>query len=250
MIKLISKIPPVLIVFLIICIIWELFARYIAMPFIFPSISQIIAELWQQRAALFLTHLPATLKVFLFSFLLTLILGVGLGILLAEIKFLENGFFNIIVNSQTIPIIAIAPLFILWFGYGVLSKVFVATFISFPTLVIIIHNGIKSIKSDYIDLFKTMKASNWDIFIKLKIPMILPDFLNSLKIIIPIVLMGATIGEWLGGSAGLGYFSRRMMTNLNGAGIFAPVIILSSIATIGIWIVSYLEREKVFWRRK
>ena len=94
-----------------------------------------------------------------------------------------------------------------------------------------------------------MNASDWDIFVKLKVPTVLPYFFSSLKISIPLVLIGAAIGEWLGANAGLGYFSKRMMTQLDGAGVFAPIVLISVIAIAFVQLISVIEKKILIWRK-
>ena len=95
-----------------------------------------------------------------------------------------------------------------------------------------------------------MNASDWDIFMKLKVPSVIPYFFSSLKIAIPLVLIGAAIGEWLGANAGLGYFSKRMMTQLDGAGVFAPIVLISVIAIIFVQLITIIEKKILVWREK
>ena len=94
-----------------------------------------------------------------------------------------------------------------------------------------------------------MKATEWDIFIKLKVPSSIPYFFSSLKIAIPLVLIGAAIGEWLGANAGLGYFSKRMMTQLDGAGVFAPIVLISVIAIVFVQLITIIEKKILVWRK-
>ena len=95
---------------------------------------------------------------------------------------------------------------------------------------------------------KTFGAGRKEIFCKLKLPAALPYFFSAIKMAIPMSIIGAAIGEWLGAQAGLGYFSRRMMTQLDGAGVFAPIVLLSAVAMLAVAIVSWIEKKVVTWR--
>ena len=124
--------------------------------------------------------------------------------------------------------------------FATLEVAFISIFISF------ILGGILAIlmdKNEYIELFKSMKATEWQIFTKLKVPTTIPYFFSALKMSIPLVLIGAAIGEWLGANAGLGYFSKRMMTQLDGAGVFAPIVLISIIAIIFVKLISIFEKN-------
>ena len=99
-----------------------------------------------------------------------------------------------------------------------------------------------------VDMLKTFGAGRKEIFCKLKLPAALPYFFSAIKMAIPMSIIGAAIGEWLGAQAGLGYFSRRMMTQLDGAGVFAPIVLLSAVAMLAVAIVSWIEKKVVTWR--
>ena len=160
----------------------------------------------------------------------------------------EKMLYPLIVASQTIPTTALAPLFVLWFGYTIWSKVLVTVLITFFPIAMTVFDGFRSAKTDMIDMLKTFGAGQKEIFLKLKIPAALPYFFSALKMAIPMSIIGAAIGEWLGAQAGLGYFSRRMMTQLDGAGVFAPIVLLSVVAMIAVGIVSWLEKKIITWR--
>jgi putative hydroxymethylpyrimidine transport system permease protein len=99
-----------------------------------------------------------------------------------------------------------------------------------------------------IELLGTFGADRRQIFLKLKLPAVLPYFFSAIKMAIPLSIIGAAIGEWLGAQSGLGYFSRRMMTQLDGAGVFAPVLLLSIVAMIGVAVLSVVEKRLITWR--
>lgn len=99
-----------------------------------------------------------------------------------------------------------------------------------------------------IELLETYGASRIQIFRKLKLPATLPYFFSALKMAVPMSIVGAAIGEWLGAQAGLGYFSRRMITQLDGAGVFAPIVVLSAVAILLVAILALIEKKVVRWR--
>ena len=160
----------------------------------------------------------------------------------------EKMLYPLIVASQTIPTTALAPLFVLWFGYTIWIKVLVTVLITFFPIARTVFDGFRSAKTDMVDMLKTFGAGKKEIFLKLKIPAALPYFFSALKMAIPMSIIGAAIGEWLGAQAGLGYFSRRMMTQLDGAGVFAPIVLLSVVAMIAVGVVSWLEKKIITWR--
>ena len=155
-----------------------------------------------------------------------------------------------VVASQTIPTTALAPLFVLWFGYGIWSKVLVTVLMTFFPVAITVFDGFRSVRTEMEELLVTFGAGRREIFCKLKLPAVLPYFFSAMKMAIPLSVIGAAIGEWLGAQSGLGYFSRRMMTQLDGAGVFAPILLLSAAAMLLVAVTAAVERRVVTWRNK
>ncbi|KGK86008.1 ABC transporter permease [Clostridium sp. HMP27] len=222
---------------------WEIIARYINAMFILPSPTKVLMKTWELREPLFLVHLPATMLVTFIGLLISIVLGVMLAIAMSLNKRIEEAIYPILVVTQTIPITALAPIFVLWFGYSIWSKVVVTILITFFPIVVNTYDGFRSTKREMEELLVTFGASKKEIFIKLKFPHALPYFFSALKIAVPLSVIGAAIGEWLGAQSGLGYFSKRMMTQLDGAAVFAPIMILSLVAIVLVWIINILENK-------
>ncbi|WP_293720238.1 ABC transporter permease [uncultured Cetobacterium sp.] len=245
-----KKFNPGTLSILIFFMCWEVLGKAINKAYILPTPLNILIKIWTLKKSLFLTHLPATLTIAVTASILTLILGVTLAIAMDFNKIVYDSIYPLIVTSQTIPITALAPIFILWFGYSIWSKVIVSVIISFFPITITIYNGFQNIEKDEINYFKSLKATKIQIFFKLKLPRALPNFFSALKMSVPLVLIGSAIGEWLGATSGLGYFSKRMMSQLDGAGVFAPIVIISLLAIILVRMITSLENKILHWRRK
>lgn len=239
--------PAILVV--IFLVIWEVVARIIGMAFILPSPTQVVVKLWDLKEILFLAHLPATLSVIVTGLVLSIVLGVGLAVWMNVSKTAEKAFYPILISSQTIPIIALAPIFVLWFGYTLWSKVAVTLLITFFPITVNTFDGLRSSSKEIRELLMTMGASKREIFFKLQVPSALPHFYSGLKVAVTLSVIGAAIGEWLGAQAGLGYFSRRMMTQFDGAGVFAPIVLLSLVGIILFLLVILLEKITLKWRK-
>ena len=229
-------------------IVWQALAMGMDAAYILPSPVQVVLRLWALRGPLFTAHLPATMSVTLIGLGFSLALGVALALLMDASPTAEHALYPLIVASQTIPTTALAPLFVLWFGYTIWSKVLVTVLMTFFPVVITVFDGFRSVRTDMIDLMTTFGATRGQIFRKLKPPAALPYFFSALKMAVPLSIIGAAIGEWLGAQEGLGYFSRRMMTQLDGAGVFAPILLLSLVAMALVGVVSLLEKRAVTWR--
>jgi ABC-type nitrate/sulfonate/bicarbonate transport system, permease component len=164
-------------------------------------------------------------------------------------KSVERAIYPIIIASQTIPTIALAPIFVLWFGYSIWSKVVVTILITFFPIAVNSFDGLKSSSKELKELMQTMGATKKAIFLKLDVPSAMPHFYSGLKVAFPLSVIGAAIGEWLGAQAGLGYFSRRMMTQFDGAGVFAPIVLLSLMGIVLFLLVSIFEKRSLKWRK-
>ena len=239
---------PALVFLFVLLMLWQLGAMKVNAAYILPTPLQILEKLWQLRDVLFTVHLPATMLVTLVGLAISLVLGLGLAVLMDASLFCRKAIYPVVVASQTIPTTAIAPLFFLWFGYGIWSKVLVTVLITFFPITITVYDGFQSAHGEMTELLLTYGAGPRDIFWKIKVPCALPYFFSAVKMAIPMSIIGAAIGEWLGAQSGLGYFSRRMMTQLDGAGVFAPIVLLSAAAMAAVGLVSLLERRVVRWR--
>ena len=229
-------------------LLWEVAARRINAAYILPAPEQILARLWELREPLLGAHLPATMEVVLIGLLISVLLGVGLAVLMDLSPMAEKALYPLIVASQTIPVTALAPLFVLWFGYSIWSRVLVTVLMTFFPVAITVYDGFRSVRTDMKELMLSFGASGRQIFFKLKLPAVLPYFFSALRMAVPISVIGAAIGEWLGAQCGLGYFSRRMMTQLDGAGVFAPVLLLSLAAMLMVAAVGCIEAVLIHWR--
>ena len=242
-----GNLPALLLLFLLL-ILWQIGAMKVNAAYILPTPLQILNRLWGLRGALFLVHLPATMGVTALGLAISLVLGLGLAVLMDASVPCRKALYPLVVASQTIPTTAIAPLFVLWFGYGIWSKVLVTVLITFFPITITVYDGLQAARIEWIELLQTYGATSTDVFFKIKAPTALPYFFSAIKMAIPMSIIGAAIGEWLGAQSGLGYFSRRMMTQLDGAGVFAPIVLLSAAAMLAVALVSLLEKKLVRWR--
>ena len=241
---------PSIILIILLLFLWQIIAMLIDAHYILPSPTQILVRLYELRKPLFTVHLPATIGVTILGLIISIILGILLAVFMDVNENAANALYPIIIASQTIPTTAIAPLFVLWFGYGIWSKVLVTILITFFPITITLYDGFKSTKREMEELLITYGANKKDIFLKLKIPSAMPYFFSSIKMAIPLSIIGAAIAEWLGAQSGLGYFSKRMMSQLDGAGVFAPIVLLSAVAMILVYLVTILEKKIVKWRKE
>ena len=239
---------PALIFLLVLVMVWQAGAMGMNASYILPTPIEIFQRLWELREPLFTVHLPATMTVTAIGLAISLVLGLALAVAMDASDMVRRMLYPVVVVSQTIPTTAIAPLFVLWLGYGIWSKVLVTVLITFFPITITVYDGLRSAKTEMAELLQTYGATRREIFWKIKAPCALPYFFSAIKMAVPMSIIGAAIGEWLGAQSVMGYFSRRMMTQLDGAGVFAPIVLLSATAMIAVGIVALLERKFVRWR--
>jgi putative hydroxymethylpyrimidine transport system permease protein len=224
--------------------IWEWVVREGWIPaFILPSPTAIWESLLNNSQLLFGVHLPITLEEVIVGFALSVIGGVILGVGMHFFRPLEKVLYPFLVISQTIPLIAISPIFIMWFGYSIWSKIAVTILTAFFPIVVSTYDGLKSGGDEYRELLLTMGANRWELFKKIQVPLALPIFLSGLKMSVVYCVVGATVGEWLGASEGLGFFSRRMSGNLQADAVFAAVFLLSLMGIVLFLLISLLEKQ-------
>ena len=211
-----------------------------------PAPSAIGAELWTARGLLW-GHTWVTVEEVLIGFALALVSGVGLAWLISWSKTLERVIYPGVVASQTIPIIVIAPLLLIWLGYGIQHKVIVVALISFFPIVVNTVDGLKSADPDMINLLKTLGASRWQVFRKIHVPASLPFLFSGIKIAVTVSVIGAVIGEWVGSSEGLGYLAIRSKSQFLSERVYATVVLLSLMGITLFLIAGALERLMLPW---
>ena len=244
-----ANLPAAILVFALL-ILWQRLAMGMDAAYILPTPIQVLQKLWELRGPLFTAHLPATMSVVAIGLIISIVLGMALAILMDASPVAEKALYPLVIASQTIPTTALAPLFVLWFGYSIWSKVLVTVLMTFFPVTITVFDGFRSVRTEMKELMFCMGADERQMFMKLKLPAVLPFFFSALKMAVPLSVIGAAIGEWLGAQSGLGYFSRRMMTQLDGAGVFAPILLLSVAAMLLTAVVTFLERRLVTWRNE
>ena len=244
-----ANLPAAMLVFALLMF-WQMAAMGMNAAYIMPSPAQVVQRLWDLRGPIFTAHLPATMSVVVIGLMISIVLGMALAILMDASPIAEKALYPVVIASQTIPTTALAPLFVLWFGYTIWSKVLVTVLMTFFPVTITVFDGFRSVRTEMKDLMFCMGADTRQMFFKLKLPAVLPFFFSALKMAVPLSVIGAAIGEWLGAQSGLGYFSRRMMTQLDGAGVFAPILLLSVAAMLMTAVVSVIEKRVISWRNE
>ncbi len=230
-------------------LLWQLLTVWLDIPkWLLPSPANIGVELIENIGALW-EHSLVTLYESLAGFALSILIGVPLAIILIWTPYLRNTIYPILLFTQSIPKTAIAPLIIIWFGHGVFSKVVVAFLIAFFPIVVSTAAGLVDLESDMLDLSRSLKSSRWQEFRFIRIPNALPYFFSGAKVAITLVVIGAVIGEFVGGSEGLGYLILLSASQLQTSLVFASLVILSIQGIILFYTVGLFERLLLPWYR-
>ena len=192
-------------------------------------------------------HIWQTLTETLVGFGLALIVGLSLALLIDFSATLRRAIYPLLVVSQTIPIIAIAPLLVIWFGYGILPKVLVVALVCFFPIVVSTTDGLQSADPDLSALLQAMGATRRQVFFKVRLPGALPSVFSGIKIAVTYSVIGAIIGEWVGASRGLGVFMLRSTNAFRTDWLFVAVAITALLSVTLFLAVTVLQRALLPW---
>jgi len=188
-----------------------------------------------------------TVYATLLGFLWAMIVGVGLGVLIARVRWVEQTLNPFIVASQVLPKVALVPLFVVWFGFGVTSKVLIAATLAFFPILTNTVLGVKSIDPGYRDVMVSLNATRWQVFRRLEFPSSLPYIITGMEVGIVLALIGAIVGEYVGGDIGLGHLLVARMNAFETDGLFAVMIHMTILGFLFYFAISLLRRALIPW---
>ena len=241
---------------------WEFLVRHLDVPAVLvPPPSLVAQSLYRGLTAgvaakgflareAFYLHTLITLMEAIFGFLLGSLLGIVLGAIISQFRFLEDTLYPYILGFQSLPKVAVAPLFVVWFGFGLASKVVIASTVTFFPLLTTTIAGIRSVEADRIELMRVLSATEWQIFWRLKFPSALPYIFAGLDVAILFSLITAIVGEFVGSREGLGVLILQANFNIDLPGMFAVFTILSILGVLFHLAVQALESRVIFWARR
>lgn len=238
--------PVLLLVFLAL---WKLTIRLFDIsPYVLPQPEQVargMVALVQSQG--FLVHLRVTLMETLLGFAIALVLGVSMGAVLGRVLWLEQALRPLIVASQVVPKVALIPLFIIWFGFGISSKVVIVTTLAFFPIMLNSMLGVRSVDPGHRDVMRSLGASRWATFWRLDYHSTLPYVFAGMEIGIVFSIIGAVVGEYLGGNQGLGYLVVESLNALNAERLFAVIVMLTLLGFLLFLGVIGLKRLFIPW---
>lgn len=215
--------------------------------FLVPSPLEIGESLWENRSLL-TENAWVTLREILFGLGFALVAGIGFAVLMHLSALARDAAYPLIVASQTIPIVVISPILLVWLGFGIGPKIVVVALICFFPITVSVLDGLRSAEPDAIKLMRSLDASRWQVFRRLETPTALPSFFTGAKIAVVLAPIGAVFGEWVGSSSGLGHLILTDNGQLEVAREFAAVAVLSAMALVLIGLLALAERRVVTWR--
>lgn len=221
---------------------WELLAHVLdVQPWLLPAPSEIAQELGESFS-LHMEHARITLQEIVIGFLLAALLGSLLAAAISWSRVIERSLYPIVIASQTIPIITLAPLLLVWVGPEMTSKVIVVVLISFFPVVVSLVDGLRSADVEMANMMRTLGASRIQLMTKLRLPAALPYLFSGLKVAAVTAVIGAVVGEWVGGQGGLGWLMKVSGPQFRTDRVFAAIFVLSVAAVILFALVALAER--------
>ncbi len=228
---------------------WELATDVFQIPrWVLPPPSAVLHALVRDQQLL-LRHLAVTMEEVGLGLMLSVLLAVVLAIGIVSSRLVERSVYPLVVASQAVPIVALAPILLIWFGYGLTPKVIVVVLVCFFPIAVNLVDGLRGVDREFVDLVRSLGGTPWQALRVVRIPAALPSFFSGLRVAAAVSVIGALIGEWVGSSAGLGYLMIRAASQFHTDRVFAAVL-LSAIASIALfWTVGLLEYVALPWRR-
>ena len=243
-----NKLIPLLFA-LFLVLIWEAVVRAGLVPrFILPSPSDVLKAFVMTMPDM-IDHILVTLREALTGFAVAIILSLLLAMAMDRFPAVKKALYPLLIVSQTIPIIILAPLFILWFGFGILPKIIVAVLVCFFPIIISLLEGLSSVDVDMINLLKSMGASKSQIFKIVKLPASMVGLFSGLRIAATYSIMGAVIGEWLGGDSGIGFYIVRVKHSFAVDKVFAATLAVIILSMLLFKVITIIQNLSMPWFR-
>ncbi len=229
---------------------WQLIVVVFNLPsFILPAPINVLNRLISRYDVL-LTHTWVTAQEILLGLWIGLSMGLLFALQMLLFEPLKRWLLPMLIASQAIPVFAIAPILMLWLGYGIASKVVMAAIIIFFPVTTCCYDGLRNTPSGYLDLAKTMGASKWQLLRHIQLPAALPTMASGIRVAVVIAPIGAVVGEWVGSSEGLGYLMLQANARMLIDEMFAALLILAVLSVALYFITDKLLKKAIPWESK
>ena len=237
-----------LILLAVLVVLWELGVDLLKIPpYLVPRPADVALAFADQWRTLLAEAVPTTIAT-LAGFALSVVIGIPLAMLIAGSKTVESYLYPLLVFSQSVPKVAIAPLLVVWFGFGMMPKVLTAFLLGVFPIVVASVQGFKSVEPEMRDLVRSMRANWLQTFAYVSLPHALPSIFSGLKVSVTLAVVGAVVGEFVGANSGIGFVLQRSIGNFELPTMFAALIILAMIGVVLFWIIEIVEGFAVPWQ--
>ncbi|WP_066498945.1 ABC transporter permease [Abyssisolibacter fermentans] len=244
-----DKVIPIIFIGIII-LLWHISVSYgYIQPYMLPLPKDVIITFFKILPEC-KEHILVTVQEAVYGLLIAVVFSIILASLMDNIKILRKAIYPVLVISQTIPVIVLSPLFAVWFGMYMLPKVIMVVIVCFFPIVISLLEGLESVDEDLINMMKSMGASKFKIFTLVKFPASMVNFFSGLKVAATYSFMGAIIGEWMGGKAGLGLYILRVKKSFLVDKLFAAILLIIIFSMMIFKIISYMQYRFMPWTRE
>lgn len=236
--------------FIFILLLWEMLSKQMS-ELVLPSPSVVVTTLIEGLTSGYYTpHILRTSLEIIIGLFLGSLLGILTGIWMGEVEFIRKLLFPYVIASQAVPKLALAPLFILWFGFGMTSKVVITALICFFPLMENTVTAIQYTDPQKVELFRVLGANRWQTLFKLKIPAGLPSIMAGFRVAVVLAVVGAVVGEFIGGSEGLGALIIASQGMMDTPLMFSVLILITMIGTFLYQLIYFIERRLFQYRKK
>lgn len=230
-------------------IVWEVAVHLTDTPrWMLPAPSDIFRS-FREDWRMLLDHTRATFVEVVLGFGIALVAGLAAGIAIDGSRIVERAIYPLLIASQTIPMVVLAPLFLIWFGYGLFPKVLITALVAFFPLAVNTVDGLRSADREILSLLRSMGATGWERFRLAKMPSALPSIFSGARLAVTFAVIGAVFGELVGAREGLGYLMSRSAAQFETSRVFAAIFILAFMGMGLFLLVSLVERLVLPWRR-
>jgi NitT/TauT family transport system permease protein len=237
--------PFMFLIFIVVA--WDVTIRLFKIPpYQIPAPVDVVLVLWHDWPELARQAWPTTYAT-ICGFLWSAVFGIPVAMLIAGSKTVESYVYPLLVFSQSVPKIAIAPLFVVWFGFGIFPKVISAFLLGFFPVVVSAVQGFKSVDPDMVDLARAMQGNRFHVFCAVNLPHAMPAIFSGLKVSVTLAVVGAVVGEFVGSNSGIGYVLQRSIGTFDLPTMFAALVILALLGVVLFWIVDRIERMVIPW---
>ncbi|HUZ19206.1 MAG TPA: ABC transporter permease [Acidimicrobiales bacterium] len=249
--RLVSNYGAAAVLVVLMVVAWQVIVHLAGLPeYLMPVPTQVARSLGHDWSSILGPATLTTIKEVLIGFAIATAVGIGIAVVLHLFGPVRRAVYPLLIASQTVPVVVLAPILVVLFGYGIVPKLVIVALICFFPIVVNGLDGLRSVDDDFIRMMRTLDAGRWAIFKRVEFPAALPLIFSGMRIAATFASIGAVFGEWAGSNAGLGYVMLEATPNLQTARIFAAIVVLTVISITLFGAVSIAERLIAPWSQQ